>query len=244
MTAPRSPRAVYAPHVTSTGPSTMVAVRALDVPLDIVIPRLLEDHVREIWHLCLDERRLAGDVRTVIAKVPEGADGTEDVWASVLQSLTQAVTLAAIEARAGSAVMFHAGGLCNPTTGASIAYVAPGGTGKTTLTRVLGPGRGYLSDETIAIGEDLRIDVYPKPLSLRRAGSAIKDETDPRTLGLSASAVSPWLAGLVVLVRDLPPGGRVEVEEVPVLDAIAMLAPESSSLASLATPLRRMADVI
>jgi hypothetical protein len=140
--------------------------------------------------------------------------------------------------------MLHAGGLCDPTSGASIVYVAPGGTGKTTLTRVLGPGRGYLSDETIAIRDDLGIDVYPKPLSLRRAGSSIKDETDPRTLGLAVAPVTPWLAGLVVLVRDSRPGESVRVEDVPVLDAIAMLAPESSSLARLGGPLRRLADVV
>ena len=37
--------------------------------------------------------------------------------------------------------MFHAGGLANLDTGATIAFVAPGGTGKTTLVRTLGPGR-------------------------------------------------------------------------------------------------------
>jgi len=53
--------------------------------------------------------------------------------------------------------MLHAGGLCNPETGASVVYVAPSRTGKTTLTLSLSGRFGYLSDETIALDEQLHI---------------------------------------------------------------------------------------
>ncbi len=62
-----------------------------------------------------------------------------------LRQLTQEVTTAAIRAHAGSLLMFHATALSNQDTGASIAFVAPGGTGKTTLVRTLGHGRGYVT---------------------------------------------------------------------------------------------------
>src|SRR6478609_8884774 len=123
MTAASTP-----PETPEPVGAVRVAVRALGVPLDIVVPDALEHQVRQIWHLCRDDRSHPGDVREVRAAVPQEAD---DSRASVLQSLTRSVTLAAIESRAGTAVMFHAGGLSHPTSGASIVYVAPGGTGKT-----------------------------------------------------------------------------------------------------------------
>ena len=58
----------------------------------------------------------------------------------LMQMLTQAVTRAAIDAQAGRLVMLHAAGIQHPTTGAMVALVGPGGTGKTTLIRTLCPG--------------------------------------------------------------------------------------------------------
>ena len=97
--------------------------------------------------------------------------------ASALSGITQQVTRAAIEARAGQLLMFHAGALCDLDTGATIAFVAPGGTGKTTLVRTLGPGRGYVTDETVGVRARRGIEPYCKPLSVRRAEpGAPKDE--------------------------------------------------------------------
>lgn len=217
-----------------------VTVRALDVGVRIAVgdPGLVPA-IEEAWHLCL-----AGGQEPDVDVVMPPHDGTPDSVARSLQSLTQSVTLAAIGARAGRDLMFHAGGLSHRVTGASIAYVAPGGTGKTTVTTTLGRGRGYLSDETVAVGADGTIVPYPKPLSVRRTDSGIKDETAPGAVGLTSSCVQPWLAGIVVLRRDLPPGAPVEVDDVPLLDALVMVAPETSSLARLTGPLRRLADVI
>ena len=217
-----------------------VTVRALDVLVSIAVDDArLVPSIEGAWHLCTVE---SGPADVEVA-VPDH-DGSPDSVARSLQLLTQSVTLAAIGARAGRDVMFHAGGLSDPTTGASMVYVAPGGTGKTTVTTTLGHGRGYLSDETIAVGTDGTIVCYPKPLSVRRSEGAIKDETAPGAMRLTPACATPWIAGLVALRRDLAPGAPVDVVDVPLLDALVMLAPETSSLARLERPLRRLADVV
>ena len=58
-----------------------------------------------------------------------------------MQVLTQRIMLSAIGARAGECLMLHAACIANPVTGAAAAFVAPGGTGETTLVSTLGPGR-------------------------------------------------------------------------------------------------------
>lgn len=217
-----------------------VTVRALDVMVRIGVddPELVPA-IEQAWHLCL----AGGQAPEADVRVPDH-DGSPDSVARSLQLLTQSVTLAAIGARAGRDVMLHAGGLSHPVTGASIAYVAPGGTGKTTVTTTLGRGRGYLSDETVAVASDGAIVSYPKPLSIRRPEGGLKDETSPGALGLAAACSEPWLAGIVALRRDLAPGSPIDVVDVPLLDALVLIAPESSSLARLERPLRRLADVV
>ena len=143
----------------------------------------------------------------------------------------------------GKAVFLHAGGICHPCTGAAFVYVAPGGTGKTTLTRTLGPHWSYISDETIAVTADGTIVPYLKPLSVRRAGRIrVKDEVAPAELGLVAPKVTPWLAGLVILRRK--EGAQFQRDALGTLDAIAAISPETSALAALDRPLRRLADVV
>jgi hypothetical protein len=48
----------------------------------------------------------------------------------------------------------------------------------------------------------------------------------------------------MVLRRDHEPGAPVVVEEVALLDALVMLAPETSSLAALHQPLHRLAELV
>jgi hypothetical protein len=177
--------------------------------------------------------------------LPDGADRTPDELASALSQITQEVTRAAIEARAGELFMFHAGALCDQVSGATLAFVAPGGTGKTTVVRTLGPGRGYVTDETVGVRTDLVIETYSKPLSVRRpVPGGPKDETSPFRLGLEVPRVTPWLAGMVVLRRDLGPGLPIEVEEADPLDALVMLGPETSSLARIDRPLQALSDLL
>jgi len=230
--------------MTARGPGDgLLHVEALGATVAIeVADHRLRGPVEHAWSAC----RTTAVVGCPVAATPElSPDAGDDEAAAALQSLTQLVTRAAILARAGELMMFHASALCDQRSGATIAMVAPGGTGKTTLVRTLGPGRGYVTDETVGIASDGTISAYSKPLSVRRpATGQPKDEVAPSDLGLRPPQVQPWLAGIVLLRRDLGAGEAVVVEEVDVLDALVLLAPETSSLASFDRPLHRLADIV
>ena len=124
-----------------------------------------------------------------------------------------------------------------------VALVGPGGTGKTTLIRTLGPGRGYITDETVAVTDDDTVLPYPKPLSVRREPASLwKDETDPLAVRRPARRRSPprW-PRIVLLDRQDGYAGPPAVEPVATLDAIAALTPETSHLPEMEKPLQRMA---
>lgn len=164
--------------------------------------------------------------------------------ADLLQVLTQRITESAVDARAGECVMLHAACLADPATGAAVAFVAPGGTGKTTLVSTLGPDRWYVTDETTVVLDDGTVVPYPKPLSVRRApGSLFKDETAPGSAGLVAPADRVHLAGLGLLVRDDSHAGPAVVETLSTLDGIVSLVPQTSHLTNLSRPLRRLAEL-
>lgn len=177
------------------------------------------------------------------------ANNTDDTAPLVIgqrsmTSLTQTITGALIERRAGELLMLHAGAVCHPDTGASIAYVAPGGTGKTTLTRLLGSRYGYLTDETVGIEpRTWQIKPYPKPLSTRTPeGGYPKSEIGPDELGLLEAHPDPRLRTLAILRRN-PGCNRAEISRLDLFDAITTLVPETSSLPAMAKPLHLLADL-
>jgi len=161
-----------------------------------------------------------------------------------MTSLTQAITRALIERRAGELLMLHAGAVCNPDTGAAIAYVAPGGTGKTTLTRLLGTRYGYLTDETVGIEpRTWEIKPYPKPLSTRTAeGGYPKSELGPDELALVRAHPHPRLTTLAIL-RRTPGRDCARISRFDLFDAITALVPETSSLPAMDRPLHLLADL-
>jgi hypothetical protein len=227
----------------TTPSEDLLHVEALGATIAMeVLDHRLRPAVEHAWSAC----RTAPVPGCPVAAAPElPPDAGADHVAQALQSLTQVVTRAAILARAGELMMFHASALCDQRSGATIAMVAPGGTGKTTLVRTLGKGRGYVTDETTGVAGDGSISTYCKPLSVRRpdAGQP-KDEVAPSDVGLRSPQVRPWLAGMVILRRDREAGQPVVVEQVDVLDALVLLAPETSSLASFDRPLHRLADLV
>ncbi len=161
--------------------------------------------------------------------------------APLLQRFTQDVTSAAIKAQRGRLFMFHAGAVTDPGTGRALAYVAPGGTGKTTLSMVLGRTHGYVTDETVGFTPDGRILPYEKPLSVRPQDFAgVKNETSPDTLGLATVHPDAHLHRFVLIRRD-PSLAAPTVERLDLVDAILKLATESSSLSSLDRPLQALA---
>ena len=133
--------------------------------------------------------------------------------------------------------MLHAAAVGNPDTGASLALVAPGGTGKTTLARLLGAEYAYLTDETVGIREDGVILPYEKPLSIRRSPKSWeKDEVSPDALGLRRPVARPRLRSLALIRRE-PGHRRPKIVEMGVMDALVTLAPETSALSDLPNPL-------
>lgn len=131
-----------------------------------------------------------------------------------------------------------------PVTGESLLFVAPGGTGKTTLARVLGRRYGYLIDETVGIDGAGRIHAYPKPLLLRVPGGGHKEEASPDDLGLARAHLDPRVRRVILLDRTSGHAGAApEVVELGTLDAVERMLPETSSLRRLPRPLRTLADL-
>lgn len=249
--------------------TTVVPLHALGTDVDVEVsgpePAQLAAEVRERWHLALRDAAPPGApgdssttgaplvVRAALLAEEEPAAPwsrespvVQDTDARrLLQRLTQTITHAVITARTGELLMLHAAGLAHPATGATAVFVAPGNTGKTTLCRVLGPGRAYVSDETVGIRRDGTVAPYLKPLSTRRDDWAgTKDEQAPGSAGLAAPQVTPWVAGVVLLRREPGHGGPPVVEELDVLDAVLELTPETSGFMRTEGPLRWLADVL
>lgn len=247
---------------TGTGvetPAVVVPLRALDTDVDLVVggadaPDLAEV-IRSRWHLALrDDDRTGGPGPVTVAvgrgAAPEAAvPGRESVFDEevprLLMRLTHAVTGKIIAAQTGRLLMLHAGGLSDLATGATAVFVAKGNTGKSTLCTRLGPGRGYLSDETIGIRRDGTVAAYGKPISTRRPDwPTVKDEMAPAGLGLRAPAAVPFVAGLVLLDRLAEHPGEPEVERLGTLEAIAAITPESSGFTRTERPLSWLATVL
>lgn len=209
--------------------------------------------LRDAWRRCLDQPADVVAEPVTVSLDDTGAEGrlvrgsgvlTSDDADRLMIHATQSVTGSLIAARAGSLVMLHAGAVTHPGTGASLVYVAGGGTGKTTLTRVLGRHYGYLTDETVGIDAERRILPYPKPLSIRvQPGHVHKHEFSPDSLGLLAAHPNPWVAKVILLERS-DHHGAPEVTELDTIEAITGLVPQSSSLSRLDGGLHRCADLL
>lgn len=218
----------------------------------------LTDAVRRAWSRCLTPGGGEAEGGRFTLELSEGGDvgsprdaapGKLTALASadpdaLLQSLTQAVTAASIQARTGELLMFHAGAVAEVRSGAALGFVAPGGTGKTTLARRLGASLGYLTDETVGVDADGLVVPYPKPLSLRPAEfTGTKHETSPDELGLRRPPARARLARIVLLRRE-EARSEPTFEELSVVDAIVALAPETSALSALERPLHRLAALL
>ncbi|MSS44843.1 hypothetical protein FYJ43_01975 [Cutibacterium sp. WCA-380-WT-3A] len=159
-------------------------------------------------------------------------------------ALTQQITRQLISRQIGQLLMFHAGAVCHPITGDSVVFIAPGGTGKTTLTTHLGRRYGYISDETVAIEPGTwRIHPYPKPLSTRIPQlSGQKAELSPDDLNLKPSHPDPHASHLILLTRcgSSPKLTMIESQ----LDAMTAIAEQSSSIYKLPKPLHLLADLM
>ncbi len=209
------------------------------------------DRLPTLWEFCAAPVGATGEVAAEVvfdsdpqAWAQADADGavSRPDLEDLLQVLTQRITLCAIDSRAGECLMLHAACIADPVTGAAAAFVAPGGTGKTTLVSTLGPGRWYVTDETTVVLDDRTVVPYPKPLSVRRTpDSLFKNETPPSAVGLTAPGDRVHLAALCLLDRNPQHQGAPSVETLPTLDALVALVPQTSHLPEMARPLQRLA---
>ena len=199
------------------------------------IPADTVSAIRASW----EGARLAYDAAiepAAVVPVPVGVEAD-----ALAESLTMQVTLAALNARSGELLMFHACGVADER-GRVAAFVGPSGRGKTTLSRALGSAYGYVSDETIAFDTALVVQPYRKPLSVVRDGRP-KEQVSPSAASLQPLPDAPLtVAALVLITRDAEHAAP-SIEQVPFPEAIAELAPQMSYLAELPAPLQTVAAV-
>jgi hypothetical protein len=211
--------------------------------------------LRRAWSRCLVDAHEAdhGDVIEidVLADTDDALVAASDVALSgsdlprLMDAISPTVTVAAIERQAGKLLMLHACGLADPRTGATLALVAPSGTGKTTAAATLGRDLTYVSDETVGISADGSVVAYPKPLSvLASPDDPLKSQVDPDDLGLPTAPDRLTLRGILWLDRDPEAPDDPTIDVIPTVRAIAQLSPQISSLTRFDRPLRRVAATL
>ncbi|MBM6401175.1 ATP-binding protein [Phycicoccus sonneratiae] len=173
-----------------------------------------------------------GDDALSVAGVPHRASDDELPYL-----LSRALTMASIRRRTGQCLMLHAAGVCTPD-GSTVALVAASGTGKTTAARLLGQHLGYVSDETVAVEDDLTVRPWAKPLSVLvdPRDPFDKTESGPDELGLARAPEHLRLGAVVLLARD-PGHGEPVLEPVPLVEALAEVVPQTSALLRLERPM-------
>lgn len=153
--------------------------------------------------------------------------------------LASQLTLQAIGRAMGTRLMLHAAGLASET-GEVIALVAPSGTGKTTAVRTLcTTAFGYVTDETVSVGEELDVLPFAKPLSLVGDDAApyVKTQHGPDDLGLLPAPPDLRLVRLVLLDRHETPTAP-SLTPVGLLEGLLDLMQQVSGLALLPDPLQ------
>lgn len=196
--------------------------------------------------LCRDWSRCSPTpIPTPAAADLERAEGQD--WDVFHESIVYAATSAAIGSCRGTHLMFHGACLAVPETGAAVVLAAASGTGKTTATRRLGPHFAYLTDETAIVDPaDLGVTPYAKPLSLLGdAGVRPKHQVGPDGLGLGPT-VPGTVRCVAVLdrVRDATEAVPARAEPLPLLGALQLLVPQTSSLSQLPRGLVTLCGVL
>ena len=190
------------------------------------------------WSRCVVSG--AGEVKPEPLSLTPGYSDQEAGYA-----LASRLTGDAIRRLRGQYVMFHACGVSDET-GRVLALVAKSGSGKTTAATRLGrSGFGYVTDETVAIDPSGEVLPYPKPLSVVDEDfvGGPKVQHGPDDLGLGLPPAGLRLARLVLIDRK-PGQGEARLEQVPLLDGLLELIPQTSSLSLLDLPLQTVCRLL
>jgi hypothetical protein len=243
-----------------------VRVRALNVAFTVICHGSgaddLAQAITRAWDWCLDDdsddagQRRGQELREDVALLLEydadtlrAAAPGHDLHGSDLDTLMDGfsplITRLAVTAQAGRLLMFHACALADPRTGGTAILFGPSGIGKTTLARTLGHRFAYLTDETAAIDEEMRLHAYPKPLSiLDTPDGALKRQVSPGELGLTRDLSGVCsVRALIQLSREPELRGDAVVERLHTVDALPALAAQTSFSRRYERPLHRMAAV-
>jgi hypothetical protein len=195
----------------------------------------LIQEVGRAWSACA--RSATAGAPDFELSVSSAAGGSREA----LEQITQRLTLAAIENLAGHALMLHACAVADEDGLRSVALVGPSGVGKTTLAGFLGRRWRYVTDECVAVDPQGWVVPFPKPLSIIRSGP-VKDQVSPDAMGLRHTMEKTKLVGLVMLRRVQGSIGALDIPSTP--QAVAMLAEHTSYLATLNSPLARVAAAV
>lgn len=183
------------------------------------------------------------DDPSVVATARAGGAVAGSELVPVMDEVSTRVTQRGLEKKVGSHWLLHACALADPETGATVVLVAPSGTGKTTAARTLGRHLGYLTDETAVISLDGTLESFAKPLSLLVDGRRPKRQVSPDELDLLPAPDGARLVAVALLQRD-PEVEGVRVEQVPTVEALPLLAEQTSSLHLLDRPLHTVAQML
>ncbi|KJQ55069.1 PqqD family protein [Microbacterium sp. SA39] len=192
-----------------------------------------QDRARGAW---IDALRVGDHAADAVVAVREGLDDD-----AALSMLSTDVTIAALAHRRHDPVwMLHAAGLADES-GRVVVLSAASGTGKTTAARYLSRRYAYVSDETVAIAADGRVDPYRKPLSIIEPDSAHKAQVAPSRLG-AGHPLPPTLRVVKIVVIDRSPDAPElpTIEQLDVGEALELLGPQTSYLCDGAAPLQRI----
>ena len=199
----------------------------------------------EAWRLCLDSPASAlspHPAEDLVVEQPRSSD--PEHMRAALQQMSCDITLRLITAQTGRLLMLHAGAVTHPKTGDALVFIAPSGTGKTTLAQALGTHFGYVTDETVGIDPHSgQIYPYPKPLSIITGSGSAKTETSPDALGLLPHHHAPRLAKVVLLDRQANATSAI-LEPLDVLRALEAIVPQTSALNRLPRPLNTLAELL
>jgi hypothetical protein len=220
--------------VSTEAASPEVVVEALGVAVGIPVSGDDAERLRRQWSRALTDREAA-----TVVDLPHHAI-SDDVARDY--AITSLVTRRALDATAGQRVNIHGGAVAD-THGRVLAVIGPSGSGKTTAIRLLATRLGYLSDETVSVGDSLLVHSHPKPLSVitdpdnpRR-----KDSLSPDDLGLLHPPATSRLHRIVLLHRGDDDSGLTPL---PPAYAIAEVVEQTSSLVQLEHPILRLAETI
>jgi hypothetical protein len=245
---------------SSVHPAACVDLVAIEVPVRLEFTertRWLVDGILTGWADCaaLAVEPTTPAPETVITLIdPDELQDLPDVASALvvrderaaLTDLASRITIAAIGVRGGELVLLHGCAVADPRTGAVAAFVAPSGTGKTTFSRTLAGKWSYVTDETVAVEFDGVVRPYPKPLSIIEEGysAGTKTQTPVGSLGIEV-AEHPALRLCALSLLDRQPDHEgVTVTKIDTVDALAMLAPESSYLTRIPKPMHTLAALI